>query len=288
LIALNREEQVISSSAGSPASLLRMVTSSLFAFVLFTLWGAGVSQYVAKEISRSDRGILFSLVETLGWLLASFMGGFIAGYRAAGRGSIPGLLVGAYADLLLLGFLFLLGSETRGVDFEVLTRTARRHPVEFWPPLILMISILPATILGGRFGDVSYRNNSGLEDPTRHTLFGIPWWHWAWLLLFLPPIIVNDALFSGHLLVLGVMLAVLSSIHFRVFDVILGLATSIGLLVGFFGMLALWQGLSIRTNLTAGRRLVATILGIVLLFSVTVMWRIGSPMLQAAIKSILP
>ncbi len=192
---------------------------------------------------------MFSLAGAVGVLLASLMGGFVAGYRAAGRGRIAGLLVGVYLDLSLIGLIVLeSGSE---VSFELVLRTVRRHP-EIWPSLILMILILPATVLGGRFGDLSYRKNRGAEDPKRHTLFGIPWWHWAWLLLFLPPIIVSDLLFSGHLLVLGITLAVLSSIHFRASEVVLVLVTFIGAFAVVFGTLSLWQGLSIRANLTAG------------------------------------
>ncbi len=244
--------------------------------------GAGISQYTAKQILLTDKGVLFSLVAAAGSLLASFMGGFVAGYRALGRGWITGFLVGAYLDLSLIG---LIAFESGGVTFELALRTMRGHP-EVWPTLIMMILILPATVLGGRLGDLTYQSNQSGEDPKRHTLFGIPWWHWAWLLLFLPAMVVSDLLLSGHLLVFGIFLAVLSAIHFRALEVVLAISTFAGLLAVWFGILALWQGLSIHTQLPFARRLGATALGLVLLFGVNFLWGIASSTLQAAIKSL--
>jgi hypothetical protein len=285
------------SVAMPPAPPLRILSSSLFAYAAFILSAAIISRYTATQIFLNEKGIsfysvlltnkgiLYYSVETVGWFLALFMGSFVAGYRAARRGWIAGLLVGVYFGLLIIAYGAHLSA---GFGLYSLAPTAsfmRRHP-EFWPGVTLVILALPIASLGGWLGDHAYENSPGVEDPKRHTLFGVPWWHCAWLVLFLPALVVSDLLFSGYLFASGVFLAVLSAVHLRVFAMILAIATFAGFVAVWFGVVALWQGLSVHTKWTIARRIATTAVGLVLLFGVNFFWHIASSTVHAGIGSL--
>ncbi len=274
----------------SLAPLRRAFTSSLFAFAIFTLWGAGVSQYAAKQLLGAETGIAFSVVETAGWALAAFMGGFVAGYRAAGRGWITGLLVGAYTDLSLSAFLYYaylynLGTANRA-DFDFLIRITRLPGQEFLTLVSFLLAIPISSILGGRYGDLFNRDHWSVEDPKKHSLFTIPWWHWTWLLLFLPPLVINDVLQLGHLVALGFAVAILSSIHLTAPPLVTGAAV-VELIVIVAGLAMLWQAVSLQSKSSNWKRIGGAAAGVVLLVLVAnVVWEIASPMLRTAIDAL--
>lgn len=266
-----------------PASVGRVLTSSLFAYLLVALTGGFVTNATAKQVAGAEEGIVFNAVSLATWLLAGFFGGFVGGYRSSGRGLITGFLVGLYTVAGVLGLLHLsMASEGLAIGdvFLLLTPTQQLFFVA------LLVLNIPACIVGGMLGDAYHQDAGSLEDPARHTLFQVPWWHWIWLSPVLPPVVVSNLILSGHLLVLGVILSWKQLIRLDPSEsLLLGLAPIIGFVATAYGFQNLWDALSVTNELPVGRRIMKATLGILLLlFLVNAVWRIASSMLLTAIK----
>ncbi len=266
-----------------PASAARVFSSSLFAYLLVALGGYFVANATAEQVAGSKQGIVFNVVSLLTWLLAGLIGGFVGGYRSWGRGWITGFLVGLYTVTGLLALTHLLfASEglTIGDVFLLLT------PIEQVFLAALLALNIPACMVGGMLGDTYYRDAGALEDPAKHTLFQIPWWHCIWLCPIIPAVVMTNLILSGHLLVLGIILTWAKLIRLDFSEsLLLDMAPIIGFIATAFGVLNLWDALSARSRLSIGRRFMKAIWGLLLLIVlVNAVWRIASSMLLSAIK----
>jgi len=267
------------------------LTSSLFAFLLVAIGGYFGTSSTAKQITGSEVGVAYHVVQLVAWLIAGFVGGFVAGYRAAGKGWVAGSLVGFYTVVGFLGLLYwLLSSQGLGVG-DLFLLPAEGEQASFAAVIVAILALnIPACAYGGMLGDRYYRETGHLEDPTRHTLFHVPWWHWVWILIFFPLVVVTDLVLSGHLLFLGLRLFLTRIIHFLLEDsgTLLTLLLEIAPIIGFaataYGVQNLWDALSVRTEMETRKRVAKAVWGFVLLvFIVTIVWRIASSMLISAI-----
>jgi len=265
-----------------PASGIRVVTSSLFAYVFVAISAYFVTRTTAEQVAGAEEGLVFNVVHMVAWLLAGIIGGFVAGYRSAHRGWIAGFLVGVLTIATVVGVLYLYAAseDITIADFLMLASTFEQ--VGF---LALIALNIPVCIYGGMLGDKYFQENGHLEDPRKHTLFQVPWWHWIWLLIFLPSTLMLDLILSGHLLILGLKLTWMKLIRFDFSEsLLLDLAPLIGLIATFYGVQNLWDALSIRTDLSKGRRVLKAFWGFTLMVPlVNSLWRVGSKLLVAAI-----
>ncbi len=290
------DSQAFSSHPGSPgvevpsSGILRAVTSALFAYLCFAVPSFGITANTAKQIVGQDAGLLSDVVANIGWLLATGLGGFVAGYRAVGRGWIAGLLTGLYALAgLAIVFYFLTRLEGWNVS-DAASFALLLFPARVWLAVAMLALVVPAAAIGGSYGDRFYREHGQLEDPARHTLFTIPWWHWVWLCLLLPAVFINDLVLSGHLLVLSGRLVLE---HLRRLslppDLLVGIAPFVGFIATYFGLSVLWNGLSILRSHSRLQRFGRAMIGaLLLLFGVNIVWVIASSILRDALKTLPP
>lgn len=266
-----------------PASAPRVVSSAIFAFSLVALEGFAVSNATTKYIVGQEQGVLATAVSTSVAVLATVVAGFVAGYRAVGRGWVAGLLVGV---LTILGFAGLLVLFAQSTNVEYWLGVYRRLSAEAWIGLLGLALAIPCGAIGGRYGDEYYREAGHLEDAGKHTLFQIPWWHWVWLFVLGPALIVSDLALSAHLFVLAGEVAWNHLRHFFLIgeDVFGYISPVICLAATGYGAVNIHDALSIRTTLPLRNRWVKALWGLVLLmFIVPSIWKIVSGMALAAL-----
>ena len=284
------------------AGLVRAFTSSFFGFFFVALSAFYLAPDVAKRIAGADQGATYLWIWSATWLIGAGFGGFVAGYRAAGRGALAGFLNGVWVMIVLGGsFIAVTVSWVKdntvvgmlGVDgFAGLLRELLHlfgdQMTRFGVTLALCIIV---GAWAGIRGESFYSEIGRREDQARHTLFAIPWWHWIWLLAFLPGFMISDLMLSGHLFALATV-AIFK--HF-----LLGLLPFVGTfilaafyLVGASGLYAtfagaanLWDALAIDSGLATGRRWAKALWGLFLINAfVYVAWAFASRFLLANLR----
>jgi hypothetical protein len=160
------------------ASPARIFTSSLFSYFFVAIGGYFVSNATAEQIVGTNGGIVSDLVKEAVWLVAAFVAGLVAGYRSAGKGWMSGLLVGVYSTVGVLVLVQYIAWSERvsWADFLGSLSTSQE-----WIFFTLLALVIPSATYGGTIGDRFYREIGHLEEPAKHTLFHIPWWHWIWI-----------------------------------------------------------------------------------------------------------
>ncbi len=300
----SRADAVAYAESTPSASLPRALASSLFGFAFIAV-AAVVERNVAlaEQVAGTGQGVGVDLVSAAVWITAAFMAGFVAGYRAAGKGWLAGLFVGFYVTLGIVAiyqaagyrlfeyFPVYFGAAQEG--WAEFSRALSETGAAMW--LSVLVLTIPASVYGGILGNAEYQDIGHLEDHSRHTLFHIPWWHWIWLLLLVPGAVVTDFVRSGHLLLLFLRLLWYQLTH-HFLEIILGsqiagdLVLLFSPLIGFaatgYGLMNLWDALSVRTDLKRRQRIGKAIWGLVLLiFVVNILWVLLSRMASSALGS---
>lgn len=247
---------------------------------------------------------MYQWVWSVTWLLSAILGGFVAGYRTAGRGMVAGLLSGVWTAILLGGaFVLIVIDWLKGTAMGMMlelgpAETLRAMMYGFGrfgnQTLLIGVTVILSIALAawsGLHGESYYQENGGREDPARHTLFAVPWWHWAWLLVFLPGFLISDCMLSGHLFVLATI-AIFR--HFMLgFIPFLGsliqglfyLVGMLGLYATFGGMVNLLGALAVDSGLSTGRRIAKALWGLCLIIViVNVAWAYASRFLLARLR----